>query len=248
MRSWPAVLGFLIVVAVSLTAALAAGSAARSRAPVAAGVPVVVELFTSQGCSSCPPADALLVRLAREPNVVAITRPVTLWDNLGWKDTLARRENTDLQRAYAANGGVGSGVYTPQAVIQGGGVAVGSNEGAIRSLITAAGARAGPVVAIVPTRDGGRSITLSGYPGRPATLSVLALKSSAMVSIGRGENGGSKIRYTNVVLDEQVIGTWAGHSRSFTVAAQALHKAGADRAALLVRQGAAGPILAARFL
>ena len=81
--------------------------------------PVAVELFTSQGCSSCPPADALLEALAKQPNIIAITRPVTYWDKLGWKDTLGRPENTRLQTAYAAKGKEGSGVYTPQTVVQG---------------------------------------------------------------------------------------------------------------------------------
>src|SRR5207253_7009115 len=93
----------------------------RAAGPPVAQVPphaVVVELFTSQGCSSCPPADAALERFAREPNVVAISRPVAYWDSLGWRDTLARPANTDLQRRYAARH-VSDEVYTPQAVVQG---------------------------------------------------------------------------------------------------------------------------------
>ena len=70
--------------------------------------PVAVELFTSQGCSSCPPADALVERLAKEPNTIILTRPVTYWDRLGWKDTLAREANTQLQQAYARRGGRGA--------------------------------------------------------------------------------------------------------------------------------------------
>ena len=82
--------------------------------------PVLLELFTSQGCSSCPPADRLAERLTKEPGLLVISRPVTYWDRLGWKDTLAREENTQLQRAYAARGLAGeNGVFTPQIVIDG---------------------------------------------------------------------------------------------------------------------------------
>ncbi|HEX4301196.1 MAG TPA: DUF1223 domain-containing protein [Rhizomicrobium sp.] len=87
--------------------------------------PVVVELFTSQGCSSCPPADALLGRLAQRPGVIAITLPITYWDMLGWKDTLASEANTRRQKSYAAAMGHG-GVYTPQIVVDGAVDVVGS--------------------------------------------------------------------------------------------------------------------------
>ena len=97
--------------------------------------PVVIELFTSQGCSSCPPADMLASRLAKDDTLLVISRPVTYWDRLGWKDTLARPQNTALQRAYASKGNEGSGVYTPQIVVNGGDGAVGSREGDIRSIV-----------------------------------------------------------------------------------------------------------------
>ncbi len=119
----------------SLAALTAAGSSSGGAAPAAH--PVAVELFTSQGCSSCPPADAVLARLARDPEVVAISRPVTYWDQLGWKDTLAPQANTDLQRAYADHDGSGR-VYTPQAVVQGAEGVVGAQEANIRKLIAAA--------------------------------------------------------------------------------------------------------------
>ena len=130
---------------VTLGIAGAASVSAASGPPAApAATPVAVELFTSQGCSSCPPADALLEALAKQPNIVAITRPVTYWDRLGWKDTLAREANTRLQGAYAAKGNAGSGVYTPQAVVQGGDGAVGSDRGGLMRLIAAEKARPGP--------------------------------------------------------------------------------------------------------
>ncbi|MBS0472598.1 MAG: DUF1223 domain-containing protein [Proteobacteria bacterium] len=105
--------------AVLFFAMLAAGPAA------AGGRPVVVELFTSQGCSSCPPADALLSRLAHRGDIIAISLPITYWDMLGWKDTLATDANTRRQKAYAAAMGHG-GVYTPQIIVDGSVDVVGS--------------------------------------------------------------------------------------------------------------------------
>ena len=103
---------------------------------------VLAELFTSQGCSSCPPADAFLAKLAREPGVIAISRPVTYWDRLGWKDSLARSANDRLQRRYAARGLPGSGVYTPELVINGSAATIGSRSVSARSLIAQAQVRA----------------------------------------------------------------------------------------------------------
>ena len=138
-----------------------AGSARVTTETARSGQPVVIELFTSQGCSSCPPADMLARRLAKDPSLLVITRPVTYWDRLGWKDTLAREENTQLQRAYAAKGGEGAGVYTPQIVVNGDGAAVGSREGDIRSLVRRAD-RSGPRITAATHAKGGMTVTVSG--------------------------------------------------------------------------------------
>ncbi len=124
-----------------------AGQLTTAPAQVAASAtsPLVLELFTSQGCSSCPPADALMEQIARtRPDVLVISRPVTYWDRLGWRDTLALPENTDLQRAYAARGLAGrNGVYTPQAVVDGHSGTVGSRAGDIDELLRQAGSARG---------------------------------------------------------------------------------------------------------
>ena len=211
--------------------------------PADAALPVVVELFTSQGCSSCPPADALLAALAREPGVVAITRPVTYWDRLGWKDTLAREDNTALQRAYAARGGAGAGVYTPQAVVQGGAAMVGSRGQQLRQTIAAA--RRVPQPALAASRTG---VVIDGNAARPVSVRLLALTAAADVAIGSGENGGRQVRYTNVVRGEKVLGEWRGGKARFALPVGALAVPGADRYAVILREGAAGPILAGRFL
>jgi len=229
-----------------MRALLLTGLALALAGPVAAA-PVAVELFTSQGCSSCPPADAAIARLTRDPGVVAITRPVTYWDRLGWKDTLAREENTRLQRAYAARVKSGN-VYTPQAVVQGGTGVVGSREADVRRLVAAAARAPAPSLRI--EHAGGRAVAvfIEGPAVRSTTVTIIAMRSTADVAIGRGENGGRHVRYTNVVRSERAIGTWSGGKGRFAIPAAALGTAGADRYAVLVQERDAGPIVAASYL
>lgn len=215
--------------------------------PAGATHPVAVELFTSQGCSSCPPADAVIERLSGRPDVVAITRPVTYWDRLGWKDTLAREANTQLQRAYSQRRIPGAGVYTPQTVIQGRLGFVGGREDLIRPAIGEAGREPEAAIAIAGT-GATRVVTLSGQADVQAQVLVVALRSSVEVPIGAGENGGRTVRYTNVVVDERAVGSWRGGAARIAIPQAATSVAGADRYAVLVRQGTAGPILAARYL
>lgn len=216
-------------------------------APPAMAGPVAVELFTSQGCSSCPPADLALARIARDPQVVAITRPVTYWDRLGWKDTLAREQNTRLQRAYAARLQSNS-VYTPQAVVQGVAGTVGSREGEMRGMVAAAARRSAPAVTIERVAGKPSAILVDGAAARPASVTIVALLGHADVAIGRGENGGRHVIYTNVVRDERAIGAWQGGKARYAIPAAALAVAGADRYAVLVQEANAGPILAALYL
>lgn len=209
--------------------------------------PVAVELFTSQGCSSCPPADALVERLAKEPNIVVITRPVTYWDRLGWKDTLARGENTALQQAYDRRGIAGAGVYTPQAVVQGVAGAVGSRESEIRQMISREKARPGPSVRGFVTPDGGRRIEIGGLGGQ-ANAFLVALRPDVVVRIGSGENGGRTVRYTNVVVAERALGKVSGESATLTITGVQLSGKGDVRHALILREGNAGRIVAARYI
>jgi hypothetical protein len=209
--------------------------------------PVAVELFTSQGCSSCPPADAALARLALDTRIVAITRPVTYWDQLGWKDTLAREANTQRQRGYAAKQHANS-VYTPQAVVQGAAGTVGSREDEVRRMVAAAAARPGPSVQVERLAGRPAAILLDGKAARPAAVTIVALRAAADVAIGRGENGGRRVRYINVVRDERAIGAWKGGRMRYVIPAAALSVAGADRYAVLVQEPDSGPILAALYL
>lgn len=225
------------------------GMSSAAAPSAAATSPVVLELFTSQGCSSCPPADKLVRKLAAEPGIVAISRPVTYWDRLGWKDSLARPANTDLQRGYAARGLVGqSGVYTPQIVIDGRSGEVGSDEAAVRRRIAAASRTAKPRIASIHTADGGLAIDIGAQKGGAGELVLVSLDRQADVRIGSGENGGRLITYTNVVVAERKLADWSGAAQRVAVPASALKVSGADRYAVLLRAPKAGPVLAGRIV
>ncbi|MEM6857011.1 MAG: DUF1223 domain-containing protein [Pseudomonadota bacterium] len=212
--------------------------------------PVLVELFTSQGCSSCPPADRLAHRLDGEDGLVIISRPVDYWDRLGWKDTLASPRNTALQRAYARRGlGGYNGVYTPQTVVAGTFGEVGSDERALRRQIDAA--RRLPKSAqlhVKPVEGAGFAVGLSGETTNSAQLVLLAVSYEESVAIGRGENRGRTIRYTNALIGEDVLATWRGGKQGFAIRDEQLRIPGADRYAVVLREPGGGRVLAARWL
>lgn len=228
--------------------ALVATSHGSDAAAPTTTAPVLIELFTSQGCSSCPPADALAARLERDPSLVVIARPVTYWDNLGWKDTFARAENTDLQRSYSIHAGRGGQVYTPQVVIDGEGETIGSQAGAIARLVDTARQPSGASLAVIAGTAGSFGAGIDGTANRPAELMLVALRSRAPVAIGRGENAGRTVAYTNVVLGERRLGGWGGGRKAFPIGASLLTTPGADRYALILREPDGGKVLAARYL
>lgn len=235
--------GLLGAAALSFTGS---GSGAVAAEPMAAQNDdklTVVELFTSQGCSSCPPADALASRMAKDPAILVITRPVTYWDRLGWKDTLGQESNTELQRAYAARGFAGAGVYTPQIVVGGRAGEVGSREKAIRTLVRQDRQQPGVDVKAIRHKDGSASVTVAGPESGLAAVQLLALDSHETVNIGRGENGGRTVHYTNVLKSQRNLGSWQGGTRQFTIPATMLQSPDADRYAITVQRPGAGPIL-----
>jgi hypothetical protein len=197
--------------------------------------PSVVELFTSQGCSSCPPADRVLRQLSERPDVIALSFPVTYWDYLGWKDTLARPENSERQRRYAAV--QGSEVYTPEAVVNGVKECVGSDLGAIESALkaTASLLRKESVPLSVRQESGKLVIETGAAPPdsehKTGKVWVAAVRQSADVAIAAGENKGQKITYTNVVLGFTEAGGWHGAPASFAIPSSAIPK---DRDMLVV--------------
>lgn len=211
--------------------------------------PVLVELFTSQGCSSCPPADRLAAKLDQEEGLVVISRPVTYWDYLGWKDSLALEENTQAQRAYASRGLQGyNGVYTPQSVVAGQHGEVGSRERAVRRMIARANANIDAAIRVRGDATRGFGIGLAGATDRPAELVLMGVDAQAEVDIGRGENRGRTLAYTNALKGERRIAQWRGGEASHVLEASALNIAGADRYALVLRETGAGRVLAARWL
>jgi hypothetical protein len=229
----------------SQAAARPQNSAAPAALAQSAAGPVVAELFTSQGCSSCPPADVVAARLARDPGVLVISRPVTYWDRLGWKDSLGREENTRLQRQYGDRAFAGANIYTPQLVVDGRAQAVGSQEAKVRGLLaTAAAARRKAGLSVRIAADGtGKRVLIDGPKDQQAELVLVALASGRTVSIGAGENGGRKVHYTNVVLAERALGRWSGGALRVPITLDLLRVTGADRHAVLVRKGPGGPVI-----
>ena len=227
----------------------AAPTAATPTIPAASDKPVLIELFTSQGCSSCPPADKLAATLSRQPGLVVISRPVTYWDRLGWKDTLASESNTALQQDYARRGLAGyNGVYTPQMVVDGRFGAVGSQADKIAAGVKRFGGKSDAAIRVRKRKDSGFTAALTGVGEDPAELVLVAVTRHVDVVIGSGENGGRKVIYANVLRAERKLADIGGGTGSVAVAPDQLKVRGADRYALVLRRPGGGAVLAARWL
>ena len=202
--------------------------------------PTVVELFQSQGCSSCPPALANVNALAARPDVLALTFAVTYWDQLGWKDTFASAAFTARQWEYARAGGRAQ-VATPQTIVDGRAVINGGNRAELERTVAAARRAGGP--ALARSADG-RSVTLSAAPAKAsATVWVVRYDPRTIaVPIRAGENGGKTLPHRDVVRSLQAIGNWNGAATRITVRPSPNP---AWRSAVLVQQGKGGPIIAA---
>ncbi|MEO1140236.1 MAG: DUF1223 domain-containing protein [Pseudomonadota bacterium] len=189
-----------------IAAALLLGS------PLQAGErPVVVELFTSQGCSSCPPADGFLHKLAAHEDVIALAMHVDYWDYIGWKDSFASPAYTARQRAYAKTA-QRRVVYTPQMVINGTDDVVGNRPMDVVDVIDRH-RQLPDHVDLSVVRNGNRVIISARRVGPfegPLTVQMLRYRPKSTVKITRGENAGRTIDYANVVTDLQVLGTWDG--------------------------------------
>jgi hypothetical protein len=215
--------------------------------PLAAQSPkAVVELFTSQGCSSCPPADAILSDLARRPDVIALTLPVDYWDYLGWKDTFGQRAFSWRQRSYAHLRGDHQ-VYTPQAVVNGTKPCLGSDRAQVDRSIADPEGKSLPVNVTLSEKDGQVMVAVDGAPGHSADLWVLPVLKTRTVDIGRGENQGRRAAYTNVVRGFIRIGEWHGGPAHFQVPVSVAREEADGYVVLLqVPQGTKpGPILGA---
>lgn len=216
-----------------------------------AGPKAVLELFTSQGCSSCPPADALMNTLARDRALVTLTYPVDYWDYLGWKDTLARPEFSQRQRAYAAFR-KDRAVYTPQMVVNGREHVVGSDRAAIDRSVT--GFAGLPVM--ISLEAAGDVVTArigdaDGASLGKATIWLVVYDRERVVPIGRGENKGRQVTYSNVVRQLQAIGMWKGRSMAVELPRHDLVRGPDAGVAILLQvesDGRPGAILGAAVL
>ena len=222
-----------------ITVALAATALALGASSLAQAAPLqVVELFTSQGCSSCPPADAAVAQLAARPEILALSFGVTYWDNLGWKDTFAQSKFTDRQWAYA-KGLRHSNVGTPQVVVNGRTDVVGQSVAEIDGALRRA-----------PLSDGGPQVTLAAgavavtgvAPGRAAEVWLVRFEPNAIqVPIKRGENGGRTLSVQHAVRELTKLGEWTGGAKTYAAPAGPVNL----KTAVLVQAGSGGPILAA---
>lgn len=196
-------LAFCLGALAAMTAGQAGAEGARS--------PVVVELYTSQGCSACPPADALMNELAGEDGVIALALHVDYWDYIGWKDTFANPAHTQRQKAYARAAGEKM-VYTPQMVVNGRERIVGVDAAGLARILKAEGEGSGPALAM--TRAGTR-IKVRAEPATippGSVVQVVRYIPLASVQIERGENAGRTILYSNVVTSWQAVAEWDGRS------------------------------------
>ncbi len=214
--------------------------------------PVVVELFTSQGCSSCPPADALLDELADQPGLLALSFHVDYWDYIGWKDPFASPAHTQRQRDYARTLGLRY-VYTPQIVVDGRRDVVGSRRGAVAEAIEKEARRRNDMAGRLEVRmveDGGGKVTLSAGDAPPegATVYLVMFDDDHDTDVARGENRGRSIHNANVVREFRTLGRWTGEAMEFPLDFAAAQRDGRGGCAVIVQAGTTGPVLGAAIL
>jgi hypothetical protein len=221
----------------------------------AVGAKTVLELFTSQGCSSCPAADAMFEQFTARKDTVALTYAVDYWDYLGWKDTLATPKFTQRQRAYAKARGDGQ-IYTPQMVVNGLTHTNGADAKAIERTLSQVNAKARRWMPVkVVSENGQVSVEGAAPEGQKAetgkadvTVWMVTLKKRVDVMIKRGENAGKTLTYFNVVRDMTAVGMWNGNATAIRLDRSAVTQKGEDACAILLQSGMAGPIVGAAML
>ena len=212
--------------------------------PAVAEPRAVVELFTSQGCSSCPPADK-----------IALSMPIDYWDYLGWKDTLADSRFSARQKAYSLMRG-DRDVYTPQAIVNGEAHVIGSDRASIERAIGATRKGDGVMSVPVSMKLSGGHITVSVADASKAPAAqhgevwIYSISKAIPIAIGRGENRGRELTYYNVVRNVLKVGDWNGTAGSWTVPLENISRDGIDAAAVFVQDGSRdrpGPMLGAAY-
>ncbi|WP_420134287.1 DUF1223 domain-containing protein [Rhodopseudomonas sp.] len=228
---------------------------ATTHASEAAGPRAVVELFTSQGCSSCPPADRIIGDLAKDPSVIALSLPIDYWDYLGWKDTLADARFSARQKAYSQMRG-DRDVYTPQVVVNGAAHLVGSNRAGIEDAIKSTDKGVGTMTVPVSMAVSGKEIKVSvaaapaGAAATQGEVWICAVSKAVPIAITRGENRGREVTYHNVVRNLLKVGDWTGSAGSWAVPLENIAHDGIDAAAVYVQDGSRdrpGPMLGGAF-
>jgi hypothetical protein len=222
--------------------------------PAHADPRAVVELFTSQGCSSCPPADKLMGELAKDPSIIALSMPIDYWDYLGWKDTLADSRFSARQKAYSQVRG-DRDVYTPQAIVNGSVHVVGSDRASIEGAIGETDKTSNVMSVPVSMTVTGRQINVSVAESRNGgpvhgEVWICSVSKAVPISIGRGENRGREITYHNVVRNVLKVGDWNGTPGSWSVPLENISRDGVDAAAVFVQDGnrdKPGPMLGAAY-
>ena len=201
----------------------------------------VVELFTSQGCSSCPPADKIIGELAKDPSVIALSMPIDYWDYLGWKDTLADSRFSARQKAYSQMRG-DRDVYTPQVVVNGSTQVIGSDIGKIESAIGAT--RTADVMSVpLSLSVSGKHVKVSvaaagkGADAAHGEVWICAVSKAVPITIGRGENKGQQLTYYNVVRNWLKVGDWSGSAANWTVPLENISRDGVDAAVVYLQDG-----------
>ncbi len=229
----------------AMLVALAMSFGAVGRAAEASRVPVLVELFTSEGCSSCPPADALLSRLLRNQpvpgaRIIALSEHVDYWDGLGWRDPFSSAAFTRRQEAYARRLTAG-GIYTPQLVVAGAAHLVGSREGEARKAIAAAATESrGEVSArAVPGAPGVLEVAARWPEGIEAEVLVALVQRHATSEVARGENAGRTLEHVAVARTLTVVASGAG---SFSGRVTLAPRPGAERAVVFVQERNGGRV------
>ncbi len=213
-----------------------------------AGEPrAVIELFTSQGCSSCPPADKLMGELSQDPSLVTMSLPVDYWDYLGWKDTLALHGHSNRERAYA-NARGDREVYTPQVVVNGIVHVLGSDKAAIENAIAQTRRDAAPLTLPVTMAVTDGTVTVDVPAATDSHTSgevwLCPITAKAQVAVGRGENHGRTLNYYNVVRRWLKLGDWKGQAQTFTLPVSQLPNVDfslkdVDHLAVIVQSGVA---------
>ncbi len=237
----------LILLALLCTSAMGHAQSPAPVPPVA-----VLELFTSQGCSACPPADTLLKAFTERPDTIALSMSVDYWDHLGWKDTLASSKHTARQKAYVKALNAGS-VFTPQMVVNGAAQVVGSKKYDIEKALRATSKPVtGAPAALTASRDAKRILvevggTESNGTARSATVWLVSVAPQIDIEVKRGENRGKTLTYHNVVRDITPIGMWGGKPLRIELPAHAVVET-ATRCAVLVQVDDGGPILRATWI